>query len=257
MTHHTPALSPQALTKICDDLLNPDVFDDYCPNGLQIDGGQAISHIVTGVTACQALIDRAIAVQAQAIIVHHGYFWKGESQPLTDMKGKRIRTLLQNGISLLAYHLPLDAHTTLGNNALLAQALELQITGALYPKERHPIGNMATCTPISARDFAQKITTVLGRAPLHLGDGDKILRNVALCTGAAQDMLTQAYKMGADAFISGEVSERTTHEARELGVHYFACGHHATETFGVRALSDWLTREHKLSCEFIDINNPV
>ena len=105
MTHHTPALSPQALTKICDDLLNPDAFDDYCSNGLQIDGGQAISHIVTGVAACQALIDRAIAVQAQAIIVHHGYFWKGESQPLTDMKGKRIRTLLQNGISLLALSL--------------------------------------------------------------------------------------------------------------------------------------------------------
>lgn len=251
-------MTPTALETLCNNYLCAEQFDDYCPNGLQVDGDQAIKRIVTGVTASQALIDVAVNTDAQAIIVHHGYFWRGEPQPLTGMKGRRIRTLLQHGISLFAYHLPLDAHPVIGNNALLAKALGLTITGALYPSQTHPIGNMATCPPISAAAFADKITQVLGRKPLHLSSSpNKTLKTIALCTGAAQDMLTQAHKMGADAFLSGEVSERTTHEAHELGVDYFACGHHATETFGVKALGEYLQQEHRLAVEFFDLPNPV
>ena len=136
-------LSPQALTQFCDEILSTYEFSDYCPNGLQVDADTPISKIITGVTACQALIDRAVAENAEAILVHHGYFWKGEPAPLTGMKGKRIRTLLQNGISLIAYHLPLDAHPEFGNNAVLAKELDLQIVGALYPHEKHPVGNIA------------------------------------------------------------------------------------------------------------------
>lgn len=251
-------MTPAALEALCHDYLYAKQFDDYCPNGLQVDGGQAIKHVITGVTASQALIDVAVSEGAQAIIVHHGYFWKGEPQPLTGIKGRRIRTLMQHGISLFAYHLPLDAHPVIGNNALLAKALGLTITGALYPNQTHPIGNMATCPPISAAAFADKITQVLGRKPLHLSNQpNKMLGTIALCTGAAQDMLTQAHNMWADAFLSGEVSERTTHEAHELGVDYFACGHHATETFGIKALGEYLQDEHKIRVEFFDLPNPV
>lgn len=251
-------IHPQALTQFCDDLLKASEFKDYCPNGLQVDADTPITKLITGVTACQALIDRAIDEKAQAILVHHGYFWKGESQTLTGMKGKRIRTLLQNNISLIAYHLPLDAHPVLGNNAILAKELGLDICGALYPEERHPVGNIATCTPIKAIDFKSKTHQALGREPLHIATNpDKILQKIALCTGGAQDMIEQAYLMGCDAFISGEVSERTTHFAREMGIDYFGAGHHATERGGIRALGELIEKELGISVQFIDIDNPV
>lgn len=252
------SLSPQALAQFCDEVLSASEFSDYCPNGLQVDADTPISKIITGVTACQALIDRAIAENAQAILVHHGYFWKGEPAALVGMKGKRIRSLLQNRISLLAYHLPLDAHPKLGNNAVLAQELQLQIVGALYPQEKHPVGNIAACSPIVAADFAQKITKALNRAPLHLSaDPSRSLQKIALCTGGADYMIEQAHLMGCDAFISGEVSERTTHFAREMGIDYFACGHHATERGGVRALGELIASEFDVSVQFVDIDNPV
>lgn len=255
----TNALSATQLAQICDDLLSAQAFNDYCPNGLQVDANRPISTLVTGVTASQALIEAAIDVGADAILVHHGYFWKGEPAPLVGMKGKRIRTLLQNHLSLLAYHLPLDAHPTLGNNALLAQALDLTITGALYPHEKYPIGNISTSTPIRATDFAQKISQTLKRPPLHIisQSPDRLLQKIGLCTGGAQDMIEQAAKMGCDAFISGEISERTTHIAQELGIDYFAAGHHATETYGVRALGEYLATHHQLNVQFIHIDNPV
>lgn len=255
MTH---TLSPKALTGILDALLSADEFKDHCPNGLQVDADTPIHTVVTGVTACQALIDEAIKLKAQAILVHHGYFWKGEPEPLTDMKGKRIRALLQNNLSLLAYHLPLDAHPMLGNNALLAKALDLTITGALYPEQKHPVGNIAICEAITPSVFAKKIGKILNRTPLHIDTGDDTpLTKIGLCTGAAQDMIEQAYQMGCQAFISGEISERTTHTARELGVHYYAVGHHASETFGVKALGEYLANEHNLTVEFVEVDNPV
>lgn len=248
----------QQIAQFCDDLLQAHEFKDYCPNGLQVDADVPITKIITGVTACQALIDKAVAQNAQAILVHHGYFWKGESEPLVGMKGKRIRTLLQNGISLIAYHLPLDAHPELGNNARLADKLGLVIDGALYPHEKYPIGNIATCPPIQAIDFYDKIHKALGRKPLYLGDNpNKLLQKIALCTGAAQDMIEQAYKMGCDAFISGEASERTLHMARELGVDYFGAGHHATEKDGIIALGEQVAKYFNIECVFVDIDNPV
>ena len=264
------AISAQALTEFCDEYLSAPAFKDYAPNGLQVDGGRPIQRIVTGVTACEALIDAAIADNADAILVHHGYFWKGEPAPITGMKGQRIRKLMQHGISLIGYHLPLDAHPRIGNNAKLAELLDMSIIGALYPTESHPVGNIATCTPQSAQSLITQITEVLGRLPLHIsahyqssdtnqsdGQNDRLIERVGICTGGAQDMIEQAALMGCDAFISGEISERTTHIARELGINYFACGHHATERGGIQALGELVAEQFGLPVTFIDIDNPA
>ena len=263
-------ISAQALTEFCDEYLSAAAFKDYAPNGLQVDGGRPIQRIVTGVTACKALIDAAIADKADAILVHHGYFWKGEPAPITGMKGQRIRKLMQHGISLIGYHLPLDAHPRIGNNAKLAEQLDMSIIGALYPSESHPVGNIATCTPQSAQSLITQITDALGRLPLHIsahyqtsdtdgynGQNNRLIERVGICTGGAQDMIEQAALMGCDAFISGEISERTTHIARELGIDYFACGHHATERGGIQALGDIIAQQFGLAVTFIDIDNPA
>ncbi len=268
--HSSTTVSVQDLTQFCDDYLSADAFKDYAPNGLQVDGGRAVQRVVTGVTACDALIDAAIADNADAIMVHHGYFWKGEPAPLTRMKGQRIRKLMQNGISMIGYHLPLDAHPIIGNNAKLAELLNMTITGALYPNEAHPVGNIATCTPQSAQSLIEQITQALGRSPLHISanynvsnstnidvDNNRLIERVGICTGGAQDMIEQAAMMGCDAFISGEISERTTHIARELGIDYFACGHHATERGGIQALGDIIAQQFGLPVTFIDIDNPA
>lgn len=263
-------ISAQALTEFCDEYLSAPAFKDYAPNGLQVDGGRPIQRIITGVTACEALIDAAIADHADAILVHHGYFWKGEPAPITGMKGQRIRKLMQHGISLIGYHLPLDAHPRIGNNAKLAELLDMSIIGALYPTESHPVGNIATCTPQSAQSLITQITEALGRLPLHIsahyqtsdtnqsdGQNDRLIERVGICTGGAQDMIEQAALMGCDAFISGEISERTTHIARELGIDYFACGHHATERGGIQALGELVAEQFGLPVTFIDIDNPA
>lgn len=263
-------ISAQALTDFCDNYLSAAAFKDYAPNGLQVDGGRPIQRIVTGVTACEALIDSAIADNADAIMVHHGYFWKGEPAPIIGMKGQRIRKLMQHGISLIGYHLPLDAHPMIGNNAKLAEALNMTIIGALYPNETHPVGNIATCSAQSPQSLITQITDALGRIPLHIPahyhsvndtnidrENNKLIERVGICTGGAQDMIEQAAIMGCDAFISGEISERTTHIARELGIDYFACGHHATERGGIQALGDVIAQQFNLPVTFIDIDNPV
>ncbi|MGO2277304.1 MULTISPECIES: Nif3-like dinuclear metal center hexameric protein [unclassified Psychrobacter] len=261
------SISAQTLTQFCDDYLSASAFKDYAPNGLQVDGGRPIQRIVTGVTACEALIDAAIADNADAIMVHHGYFWKGEPATLTGMKGRRVRKLMQHGISMIGYHLPLDAHPISGNNAKLADMLDLTITGALYPTESHPVGNIATCTPQSADALITTITQALGRTPLHIAadyyadasaqTDARLIERVGICTGGAQDMIEQAATMGCDAFISGEISERTTHSARELGIDYFACGHHATERGGIQALGEIVAQKFGLPVTFIDIENPA
>ena len=263
-------INAQALTDFCDEYLSAAAFKDYAPNGLQVDGGRPIQRIVTGVTACEALIDAAIADRADAILVHHGYFWKGEPAPITGMKGQRIRKLMQHGISLIGYHLPLDAHPRIGNNAKLAEQLDMSIIGALYPSESHPVGNIATCTPQNAQSLITQITDALGRLPLHIsahyqtsdtdgynGQNNRPIERVGICTGGAQDMIEQAALMGCDAFISGEISERTTHIARELGIDYFACGHHATERGGIQALGELVAQQFGLAVTFVDIDNPA
>jgi dinuclear metal center YbgI/SA1388 family protein len=260
-------LTAQTLTQFCDAYLQTAAFKDYAPNGLQVDGGRPIGRIVTGVTACEALIDAAIAVKADAIMVHHGYFWQGEPAALVGMKAQRIRKLLQHGISLIAYHLPLDAHPVIGNNAQLADVLGLTIIGALYPHETHPVGNIATCAAQDANTLTATITQALQRSPLYISSNynasdnkttaPKLITRIGLCTGGAQDMIEQAALMGCDAYISGEISERTTHSARELGIDYFACGHHATERGGIQALGELVAQHFHLPVTFIDIDNPA
>ena len=238
--------------------LEPGQFQDYCPNGLQVQGADEVKTLVSGVTASQALIDEAIALNADALLVHHGYFWKGEEPAITGMKYRRIKALLDNNISLLAYHLPLDAHPILGNNAQLAALLEIEVEGALRPGEARPVGNIGRLkTPVLAKAFADRVNARLDREPLLIGDPSTLIEKIAWCTGAAQNYIEQAALMGVDLYLSGEISEPTVHAARELGVAYLAAGHHATERYGVQALGELMAGRFGLSHHFVDCDNPV
>lgn len=246
------------LTGYLDGLLNVSAFDDYAPNGLQVEGRVEVERLIGGVTASQALIDAAIERQADALLVHHGYFWKGEDPCVTGIKRRRLQSLLGASISLLAYHLPLDAHPEFGNNIQLAHQLGLDVEGhfsAGHGVELALYGELQQ--PLSADDLRRHISLRLQREALHLGGNDRPIRRVAWCTGAAQSYFQAAVDLGVDAFISGEVSEPCTHLARESGVHYFAAGHHATERFGVQALGRHLMAEFNMDFEFVDVENPV
>ncbi|HAG95727.1 MAG: Nif3-like dinuclear metal center hexameric protein [Pseudomonadales bacterium] len=248
----------QALLQYLNSLLEPEYFKDYAPNGLQVQGKVQIKTLVTGVTATQALIERAVELDADALFVHHGYFWRGEDPSIVGMKYNRIKCLLEHQINLFAYHLPLDAHTELGNNAQLAQRLGLLVEGGLDPLEKRPIGNWGCLRqPRSAEAFAATIESALGRPPLLVKGGDHPVLRVAWCTGGAQGYIEKAVAMGVDAFISGEISEPTTHIARECGIHYYAAGHHATERYGAQAVGEHLAAKFKLNHEFVDIDNPA
>lgn len=238
--------------------LNIAQFKDYCPNGLQVEGKAEVKKIVTGVTASQALIDAAIAEDADAILVHHGYFWKGEPEAIVGMKKKRIQSLLKHDISLLGYHLPLDSHPEWGNNVQLAKVLNLSVDDTLDPFDPRVPGNIGKLpAPMSGHEFAQYISKKLNRAPQHIGDPDAIIKTVAWCTGGAQGYMHYAINQGIDAFISGEISEPSFHNAQETGVHYYAAGHHATERYGAKALGEHLAEKFGLDVVFIDIDNPV
>lgn len=243
----------QDITHHLDDLLNVSQFKDYCPNGLQVEGRSEIKTLVTGVTASQALIDAAIRLKADALLVHHGYFWKDESLTITGIKRQRIASLLGADMSLLAYHLPLDAHPQLGNNAQLAKRLgfvadandgELLMIGRLEHK-------------MSIDQLIKHLSQQFSRDVLHVGNGPQQIERVAWCSGAAQSYIDQAADAGVDAFISGEISEQTVHIARERGIHYFSCGHHATERYGVQSLGAYLAEHFNLKHHFVDIDNPV
>ncbi|MGL5359259.1 MAG: Nif3-like dinuclear metal center hexameric protein [Shewanella sp.] len=239
------------------DFLQVSAFKDYAPNGLQVEGKDKINTIVTGVSACQALIDEAIRLKADAILVHHGFFWKNEPEVITGMKQRRIKALLSHDISLFGYHLPLDAHPMLGNNATLARQLTILNPEAVAEVAQGLLWRGKLDLPMSAREFAGVLERALGRAPLHIGDGAAPIQELAWCSGGAQDYIDIAAKLGVDAFISGEVSERTFHSAVEQGIHYYAAGHHATERFGIQALGRHLAREFALEHHFVDIVNPV
>ncbi|MBB3047100.1 dinuclear metal center YbgI/SA1388 family protein [Litorivivens lipolytica] len=239
-------------------LLQPEKFQDYCPNGLQVEGKPEVKKLVSGVTASLALIDAAIERGADAILVHHGYFWRGEDPCISGMKGRRIRRLLQNEVSLLAYHLPLDAHPELGNNAQLAKRLGLIVDGGLQPEAEFPIGNYGRFPqPMQAQDVAALVSRSLDRKVLLEAVGDRPIQRVAWCTGGAQGYLAQAAALGVDCYLTGEVSEQTIHEARELGLHFIAAGHHATERYGAPAVADHLAACLGIEHEFIDIDNPA
>jgi len=246
-------VSRQQLISYCDKFLQSDDFNDYCPNGLQVEGCEQIKKIVSGVTACQDLIDKAVEHKADLLLVHHGFFWKGENPVISGIKKQRIKMLLTHDINLIAYHLPLDAHKSLGNSVLLAQHLDIDIEHFFANNEIALMGSIATQT---GQEFKQIIAQKLNRSPLHI-EVERPIEKVALCTGAAQSYIEQAIDQGADAFISGEISENTRHIAKENNIHYFAAGHHATERYGVQALGEHLSQQFDLRHEFIDINNPV
>lgn len=245
----------EELVNYLDGLLMPGKFRDYCPNGLQVEGRSEIGRIVAGVTASQALLDAAVDHQADAILVHHGYFWKGEDGRVTGIRRKRLATLLANDINLLAYHLPLDAHPELGNNAQLASRLGWIPDGRFGEQDIAWLGTLAEPCDLTA--LAAKVALVLGREPMVVGDGGRPIRRIAWCSGGAQGYFEQAIALGVDAFLSGEISEQTVHLARESGVAYLAAGHHATERYGVQALAGHLAQRFALSCSFIDLDNPV
>ncbi|MEM5330234.1 Nif3-like dinuclear metal center hexameric protein [Paraburkholderia sp. JHI2823] len=236
-------------------LLESARFKDYCPNGLQVEGRRRVEKIATGVTASLAFLEAAHEWGADAVLVHHGYFWKNEAAQITGRKYRRLKTLLANDINLFAYHLPLDSHPELGNNAQLGARF-----GWIGEQRfgEQDLGWMATLPmPITLAHFTAEVEQTLGRTPLVLGDPDWQLRRVAWCTGAAQSLFDAAIDAGADVFLTGEISEPTTHTSAESGVAFLAAGHHATERFGVQALGAHLSEAFDIEHLFIDIDNPV
>lgn len=233
--------------------LQPENFQDYCPNGLQVEGKSDINTIVTGVTASRALIEAAIVINADMILVHHGYFWKGEDQRIRGMKKERLKRLLDSDINLVAYHLPLDDHPDYGNNRQLADILSIKnprpLNGLVWEGELQEV--------MTPEKLDLHIARALHREPLRVGKGKAEIKRVGWCTGAAQGFINTALDAGLDAYISGEISEPTTHTARECGIHYYAAGHHATERYGVKALGAALEKEFGISHHFIDCDNPV
>lgn len=246
------------LVDYCNRLLDSAAFQDYCPNGLQVEGRATVGLLVTGVTASQALLDAAVAAGADMLLVHHGYFWKGEPAAVTGIKQRRLKTLLGNDLNLLAYHLPLDVHATLGNNIQLAQLMGWSVSGGLEPDNPRSVGlHGELARPMTGSELAADIARLLGRAPMHIAGNERPIKRLAWCTGAAQGYIDKAVALGVDAFVTGEISEPTVHAARENGVHFFAAGHHATERYGVKALGDHLARGFGIEHQFIDIDNPV
>ena len=248
----------QDIIQWCDQTLKSPEFKDYAPNGLQIEGKTEVRKILAAVTASHDAIDAAIRENADLLLVHHGYFWKGEAYPITGMRGKRIKSLIQHDISLLAYHLPLDSHPSLGNNAAIADLLELERIETLDPSERHPIGNIGYLNqPMPVEEFKKFVSEKLKFDVTHLPADKTMIEKVGFCTGGAQDFIVKAAEQGCDAYISGEVSERTFYEAKELGVHYFACGHHATERYGVQRLGQAISEQFDIEYVYFELNNPI
>ena len=243
--------------QLLNNLLKPDTIKDFCPNGLQVEGKNEIRTIVTGVTTSKALIDAAIEKNADAILVHHGYFWKGESQPITGMKKRRVAALLANDINLFAYHLPLDIHPEMGNNAQLAQLLDIEIEAGLEPVNNSVAMKGRLKTPLTGSEFADKINQVLNRAPLTSLVRTGKIETIALCTGGGQGYIDLAAEQGLDAYLTGEASEQTIHSSREQNIDFFAAGHHATERYGIKALGELLAEQYGFDVTFIDIDNPV
>lgn len=249
-----------ALTTLVDEtdrFLNAAKIPDYCPNGLQVEGRPQVRRIVSGVTASQALLDAAVEANADVVLVHHGYFWKNEDPRVVGMKQRRLKTLLSNDISLLAYHLPLDVHPEVGNNVQLARLLGLTVEGSLEPDNPRSVGLVGSLdTPLAPAEFMRRIQSALGREPVMV-EGPGLIRRVAWCTGGAQGYIDQAVAAGVDAYLTGEISEPTAHIARENELSFFAAGHHATERYGVQALGEYLAKRFAIEHLFIDCPNPA
>lgn len=251
------AIALSILVAEADRFLNASRIHDYCPNGLQVEGRPQISKIVSGVTASQALLDKAVELEADVVLVHHGYFWKGENPCLLGMKQRRLKTLLVNDISLLAYHLPLDLHPEVGNNQQLAKQLGITVEGPLNPDNPKVVGLVGSLPePMSAQAFAAHVAQVLGREPL-LVEGSRMISRIGWCTGGGQGYIDEAINAGVDLYLTGEASEQTVHSARENDISFIAAGHHATERYGVQALGDYLARKFAIEHIYVECPNPV
>jgi dinuclear metal center YbgI/SA1388 family protein len=244
-----------ALLHHLQELLEADRFKDYGPNGLQVEGKAQISHIVTGVTASLALIEAAIAAKADAIIVHHGLFWKGQDGRVTGWMKQRLARLLQHDVNLLAYHLPLDAHATLGNNAQWGQRMGLVADARFGEQDIGFLGPVPDGLDLAS--LTARVHEVLGRAPVVIPGDGRALKRAAWCSGGAQGYFEGAIAAGVDVFLTGEISEPQAHYARETGVAFLACGHHATERYGVQAIGHHLAARLGLQHQFLDIDNPA
>ncbi len=252
------AVALSTLVEEADRYLGSAKIADYCPNGLQVEGRPQVMRIVSGVTASQALLDAAVEAQADLVLVHHGYFWKGENPCITGMKQRRLKTLLKHDISLLAYHLPLDLHPEVGNNVQLARQLDITVEGPLdpsRPQDRRP-GRLPRRAAVARVTSPAACRSVMGREPLLI-EGSEMIRRVGWCTGGGQGYIDQAIAAGVDLYLSGEASEQTFHSARENDISFIAAGHHATERYGVQALGDYLARRFALEHLFIDCPNPI
>ncbi|WP_420474845.1 Nif3-like dinuclear metal center hexameric protein [Noviherbaspirillum sp. ST9] len=251
------SINREEFARYIEQTLDINRFRDYCPNGLQVEGRPHIRKLVTGVTASLALLEAAADTGADAVLVHHGYFWRGEDPRVVGPKQRRLKLLLTRDINLFAYHLPLDMHAEFGNNAQLAMHLGLVADGRFGENDLGWLGMPSNADVSTVGALALQVEERLGRAPLLIGDPAQPLKRVGWCTGAAQNMLGDAIAAGASVYLSGEVSEPTVHLAREAGVAYLACGHHATERFGVQALGRHLASHFGIEHCFIDIANPV
>lgn len=236
-------------------LLQTHLFKDYCPNGVQVEGRAEVRRIATAVTASQQVVDAAVAWGADALLVHHGYFWRNEEAAIVGIKKRRIAQLLRHDVSLLAYHLPLDAHADLGNNARLGALLGVMPSGRFGEQNIAWLGELAQAQ--SLRAFVATVESALGRAPQVIGDLDRPVRKVAWCSGGAQGYFEAAIAQGADVYLTGEISEQNFHLANESGVAFIAAGHHATERLGIWALGDHLAASFGLEHRFFDQPNPV
>lgn len=243
-----------ALVDHLDRWLEATAFKDYGPNGLQVQGRAQVARLVSGVTASRALIEAAIAARADAVLVHHGLFWRGQDGRLTGWLGERVRLLMLHGINLIAYHLPLDAHATHGNNAQLGLRLGLQADSRFGDQQLGFIGNAGD---LALEALVERVAQSLARSPVVVAGDGRPLRRVAWCTGGAQSYFESAIAAGADAFITGEISEPQAHLARETGVAFLACGHHATERYGAPAVAQAVAEHFGLKHEFIEVDNPA
>jgi len=240
-----------------DALLEPERFKDYGPNGLQVEGRGDIKKIVSGVTACLALIEAAVAVQADAIFVHHGLFWRGHDGRITGWLRQRLGLLMQHNINLYAYHLPLDAHAELGNNAQLGKQLGFTAQGRFGEQQLGWLGQAPAAVMASPQALASHIEAALGRPVTLVAGRPGPLQRLAWCSGGAQGYFEEAIAAGVDVFVTGEISEPQAHYARECGVSFIACGHHASERYGAPAVAAHVAAQYGLEHQFIDIDNPA
>lgn len=242
------------LENIINKKLSSNKYSDVVPNGLQIEGESTVKKIVIGVTACQDLLEKALLYKANTIIVHHGYFWKNESKYIHNMQRKRLKTILSNNINLYSWHLPLDIHPTLGNNAQIANKLDISVKKQILPFLFY--GTLKS--QVTGVEFAKKIEKQFKKYPLHLyKNAPHYINKIAWCSGKGQSFIKQAYIFGIDAFLTGEISEETTHISSELGIHFFSLGHHISEKYGIKALGKWLFNKYNFDITFVNIENPA